>query len=113
MDFCLQAHSRHSQRVHNPALTIYNIFLYKGMNNLAIHWNSHSACGFDNMIKILFGDLLLFKGNNPMAVKTLDMTSRDTGINSAYLTAGHCLSFFNCLLYGIHSMFDVDNHPFS
>ena len=75
-----QAHAGHTDRVLDTGFVIHDVFLRKYVNNLTVHRDGDRACGIDDPINIVVGDLRTLYGNDAATVKAGNMTAGNSGI---------------------------------
>src|SRR5262249_2880157 len=97
----------HPNRVVDAAVSVDDVLLWNGVEQLAVARNGPGTRPFDRALDILLGDLVAAHGNHALARDRLNMLSRDSGVYLLHLHAGHPLRILQCLTNRARGLLDV------
>ena len=109
MDFRLQAHARHAQRLLDPFLRIDDVFLRQNVQHFLVGGNRHCLGGIDDALYVGAGDFAVADGDDAVGVHAADVAACNAGIDRMYLAPCHQFRFLDGTLNGLHRGLDIDN----
>src|SRR5262245_16281974 len=80
------------------------------MNDLTIHRQGHDPRGLDHLVNFPRGDFLIFHRQDPGAVDTHDVPTRNANIDRPHLDPSHHLGIVHSLANGLDRAVDIHHH---